>query len=85
MTKLCIILIYTNLHSPEQLHIVRYENLKENLGSEMKLMMDFLGLKFDKGSLISEGFCYKVVDKEILNQLYNMGDLGSQGSKGKFL
>ena len=68
MTKLCIILIHTNLHSPEQLHIVRYENLKENLGSEMKLMMDFLGLKFDKGSFISEGFCYKVVDKGMLNQ-----------------
>ena len=63
MTKLCIILIYTNLHSPEQLHIVRYENLKENLGSEMKLIMNFLGLKFDKGSLISEGFCYKLVDR----------------------
>ena len=61
MTKLCIILNYTNLHSPEQLHIVRYENLKKNLGSEMKLMMDFLGLKFDKGSLISEGFCLRVV------------------------
>ena len=54
MAKLCIILIYTNLYSPEQLHIVRYENLKENIGLEMKLMMDFLGLKFDKGSLISE-------------------------------
>ena len=64
MTKLCIIFIYTNLHSPEQLHIVRYKTLKENLGSEMKLIMDFLGLKFDKGSLISEGFCYKVRSRQ---------------------
>ena len=72
MTKLCIILIHTNLHSPEQLHIVRYENLKENLGSEMKLMMDFLGLKFDKGSLISEGFCHKVAHKRILSQIYKI-------------
>ena len=32
----------------DQLHIVRYENLKENLGLEMEKLMNFLNLEFDK-------------------------------------
>ena len=32
----------------DQLHIVRYENLKENLGLEMEKLMSFLNLEFDK-------------------------------------
>ena len=32
----------------DQLHIVRYENLKSNLGLEMEKLMNFLNLKFDK-------------------------------------
>ena len=31
----------------DQLHIVRYENLKENLGLEMEKLMSFLNLEFD--------------------------------------
>ena len=31
-----------------QIHIVRFENLKTNLEVELRHIMDFLGLKFDK-------------------------------------
>jgi len=39
---------YDNYQSENQLHIVRYENLKENLGLEMEKLMNFLNLEFDK-------------------------------------
>ena len=32
----------------DQLHIVRYENLKENLGLEMEKLMIFFNLEFDQ-------------------------------------
>ena len=32
----------------DQLHIVRYENLKSNLGLEMEKLMNFFNLEFDK-------------------------------------
>merc|ERR1711971_211084 len=35
---------YDNYQSENQLHIVRYENLKENLGLEMEKLMNFLNL-----------------------------------------
>ena len=38
---------YHNNYRSDQLHIVRYEKLKENLGLEMKKVMDFLNLKIE--------------------------------------
>ena len=39
---------YVDNYSWHQLHIVRFENLKTNLEVELRHIMDFLGLKFDK-------------------------------------
>jgi len=39
---------YDNYQSENQLHIVRYENLKSNLGLEMEKLMNFFNLEFDK-------------------------------------
>ena len=39
---------YVDEYQFDQLHILRYENLKLNLGLEMKNVLNFLGLDFDK-------------------------------------
>ena len=40
-------IFYHDHYQPDQLHIVRYENLKKNLGWEMKNIMNFLNLTID--------------------------------------
>ena len=39
---------YVDEYRLDQLHILRYEKLKLNLGLEMKKVLNFLGLDFDK-------------------------------------
>ena len=39
---------YVDEYRLDQLHILQYEKLKSNLGLEMKKVLNFLGLDFDK-------------------------------------
>ena len=40
-------IFYHDNYQPDQLHIVRYENLKKNLGWEMKRLINFLNLTIE--------------------------------------
>ena len=39
---------YVDNYQLDQLHVLRYEKLKDNLGLEMKHVIEFLGLEFEK-------------------------------------